>query len=169
MKRTLWQACLVTALGSITSGVSLAQTTTDCSTIAEDMARLKCYDEQAARQKKKTPAPASRAPAPAQPPSSSNDFGLDAEAIRKKQAAANASASKGPDQIVSRVKAVETTARGEYRIALEDGQVWEETQHSANGIRVEVGDTVTIKHGLLGSYFLSSHAAGLALRVKRID
>jgi hypothetical protein len=61
-----------------------------------------------------------------------------------------------------------TKPRGEYRITLEGGQVWEETQHSSSIYPPEVGETVTIKRGLLGSYFLS-YSAGLALRVKRID
>jgi hypothetical protein len=58
--------------------------------------------------------------------------------------------------------------RGEYRITLEDGQVWEETQHTSSSVAPAVGDTVTIKRGMLGSYFLE-RGAGLALRVKRTD
>jgi len=60
-----------------------------------------------------------------------------------------------------------TRSTGQYRITFEDGQVWEETQHTG-GAPPEVGDTVTIKRGLLGSYFLSRNV-GLVLRVKRID
>ena len=69
--------------------------------------------------------------------------------------------------MVARVKAVATKARGAYQITLEDGQVWEETSHSSSMLPPQVGETVTIKRGLLGSYFLS-RATGLALRVKRI-
>jgi hypothetical protein len=216
--RVLWQSCVVAAVGCLASGVALTQSTVDCSAVAEDKARLTCYDEQAARQKQQTARPATAAPAaaassapsttaspstatassataappavatrptttpatstpppvataippPARASSATSDFGLNADAIRKRQEAANPNTPKEPDQIVARVKAVATKARGEYRITLEDGQVWEETQHSSNNLAPNVGETVTIKRGLLGSYFLS-HSAGLALRVKRTD
>jgi hypothetical protein len=168
--RVLWQGCVVAALGCFANGVALAQSTVDCSAVADDKARLKCYDEQAARQKQQTARPTTASPAtPAAPPtaagsattapppaparasSSTSDFGLDADAIRKRQAAANPDSPKEPDQIVARVKAVATKARGEYRITLEDGQVWEETQHSSTNLAPNVGETVTIKRGLLGS------------------
>ncbi len=179
-KQAFWHTCIVmVALGSLGSGSLLAQSTTDCPSVVDDMARLKCYDEQAARQKKKAaPAPAAAAatPAPARPTpparpepatSSPGDFGLEADVLRKKQVAANPEAPKAPEQVVGRVKAVATKAGGSYRVTLEDGQVWEETQH-IGGQPPEVGETVTIKRGLLGSYFLA-RAFGLALRVKRID
>jgi hypothetical protein len=223
--RVLWQSCVVAAVGCLASGVSLAQSAVDCSSVAQDMARLKCYDEQAALQKKAaapvakvsppataspsttaTPpvaatspaaaappvavtsppaaappvavtspttgavaAPAAVAtPAPARPASGSSDFGLDAEALRRKQATANPAAPKEPEQVVARVKAVATKPRGEYQVTLEDGQVWEETAHSSSVLPPEVGETVTIKRGMLGSYFLSK-PTGLALRVKRIN
>jgi len=195
----LWQSCVVAVMGGLASGMTLAQSTVDCSSVTEDRARLKCYDEQAARQKKANaaaaataapaiPAPANPAPpvAVTSPPASSSpsakasspaapaaatastDFGLNAETIRKRQAASNPDTPKEPEEIVARVKAVQTRARGEYRITLDDGQVWDETQHSSSTQAPEVGETVTIKRGMLGSYFLS-HSAGLALRVKRIN
>jgi hypothetical protein len=178
--RVLWQSCVVAAVGCLASGVSLAQSAVDCSGVAEDLARLKCYDDQAARQKRaaspvKAPAPAPAAaarpaaPAPARPASGSSDFGLEGEALRRKQAAANPEAPKEPEQVVSRVQDVTTRPRGEYRITLEDGQVWEETGHSSTVLPPHVGDTVTIKRGMLGSYFLSHSSGGLALRVKRIN
>ncbi|MEJ0038680.1 MAG: hypothetical protein WDO68_21830 [Gammaproteobacteria bacterium] len=179
----LWHACALVAFGCLASGPSLAQSGTDCSSVADDMSRLKCYDEQAARQKKKTaappvastpapaastPKPAAPSPAPAKPAAGPDDFGLDAEAVRRKQAAANPDAPREPEQVVARVKAVTTRPRGEYRITLEDGQVWDQTQHSASDVPPEAGETVTIKRGMLGSYFLS-RAVGMALRVKRIN
>jgi hypothetical protein len=185
-KLTLCSAFVVLAWGA---HLSLAQSTTDCSAVAEDMARLKCYDEQAALKKKAaatstadtaaTPAaPARSQPASKTPTAStaastphaatpSSDFGLDPEAVRRKQAAAHPDAPQAPEQIVGRVKSVVTKPRGQYRITLEDGQVWEETQHTG-GSPPEAGDSVIIKRGMLGSYFLS-RSVGLALRVKRID
>ena len=56
--------------------------------------------------------------------------------------------------------------RGDYRVTLDDGQVWEETQHTG-GPPPEAGETITIKRGALGSYFLTRSRGGLALRVRR--
>lgn len=53
------------------------------------------------------------------------------------------------------------------RIELEDGQIWEETQRT-RGLPPSAGETITIRPGALGSYFLIRQAGGLALRVKRI-
>jgi hypothetical protein len=67
---------------------------------------------------------------------------------------------------MGRVKTVTTRPRGEYRIEMENGQVWVETLRTG-GLPPESGETVTIKRGTLGSFYLSRRA-GAALRVKRI-
>jgi hypothetical protein len=64
------------------------------------------------------------------------------------------------------VSSVTTKVRGDYRVTFDDGQVWEETQHTG-GPPPEAGETVTIRRGALGSYFLTRSKGGLALRVKR--
>jgi hypothetical protein len=167
-----WPTCAVLALGSVASAPSFAQSTTDCSTVAEDRARLKCYDEQAARQKKKaaesaaaaptpaTPAPGAATSAAPPPTASPAEFGLDGRVARKKETPL--------DQIVGRLTEVESVKpRGQYRFTLEDGQVWEATEAPRTGEVPQVGETVTLKRGMLGSYFLS-RTAGTALRVKRV-
>jgi hypothetical protein len=65
------------------------------------------------------------------------------------------------------VSSVTTKVRGDYRVTFDDGQVWEETQHTG-GPPPEAGETVTIRRGALGSYFLTRSSGGLALRVKRV-
>jgi hypothetical protein len=171
-KPVLWQVCVLVALGSLASHPCLAQTTTDCSTVADDGARLKCYDEQAARRKKAAapiaatppavaPAAAAATPTPPQSAEGPGDFGREARAVRKKK-------TDAPEELVARVKTVTTRPRGAYLITLEDGQVWEETDHTSSSKPPDVGGTVTIKRGMLGSFFLS-HQPGLAMRVKRID
>ena len=206
----IWWACAVAT--GLASSLAFGQSaTTDCSTVANDGARLTCYDEQAGRRKggsaapsaasapvaptpvvptpvaptPATPAPRAsttpaapvppvpatpaRAPQPvvreapaAKPSTGSSDFG--AESIQKP---AQGSHAGGAEQISVRVSSVATMVRGYYRVTLEDGQVWEETQHTG-GAPPEAGETVTIKRGALGSYFLARNAGGLALRVKRV-
>jgi len=56
--------------------------------------------------------------------------------------------------------------KGDYRIQLDNGQLWMESQRTG-GEPPEPGETITIRPGLLGSYFME-RKAGLALRVKRV-
>ena len=189
MKRVgTWRAAAIVMLGGLASGGCFAQSATDCSSVADDKSRLKCYDEQAHRQAPKAVAPAASASsaAPAQaasaahvpspppaaasskPAAAASDFGLGEEAVRRKREAEQPSAPKESDQLVARVKAVTTKARGEFRITTEEGQVWEETEHTPDTIAPAVGESVTIKRGMMGSYFLTRKSAPAA-RVKRIE
>jgi hypothetical protein len=95
-----------------------------------------------------------------------DDFGLDASALRKKRGEPDP-VSSPETQLVARVKSVGHRATGELSIELDNGQIWAETRKRA-GSSVSVGDTVTIRPGKLGSYFLSTHS-GFALRVARLQ
>jgi hypothetical protein len=97
--------------------------------------------------------------------SGSDEFGLDPERLRKKRDAESPGSAQ-PEELVGRVKAVSTRPHGEYRIELESGQVWVETLRTG-GLAPEPGETVTIKRGTLGSFYLTRRV-GAALRVKRI-
>jgi hypothetical protein len=55
---------------------------------------------------------------------------------------------------------------GELVFTLDNGQVWQ--QLLAGESRIEVGNTVTVKPGAMGSFFLYS-PYGLATRVKRVQ
>ena len=120
-------------------------------------------------------APAAGSAAPATPASQapvaqadSGDFGLTSEALRKKRAAAAPEGTPAEEERqVGRVKSVKGLRKGDYRIELENGQIWEETQRTG-GDPPEVGETITIRRASMGSYFLSRQA-GLALRVKRVQ
>ncbi|MEJ1960292.1 MAG: hypothetical protein WDO56_01530 [Gammaproteobacteria bacterium] len=186
-KMRTWRACVIVALGALAGSACFAQSTTDCSSVADDKSRLKCYDDQAHLKKAAATAataaptaspsvamPAQSAgpatahapakqPAPASSPPASGSSELGLERVRQK----DPDASKKPDQMVVRVKDVTTRARGEYRITMEDGQVWQETQH-LDAEAPKVGESVTIKRAAFGSYFLSRDK-GLAFRVTRIQ
>jgi hypothetical protein len=111
-------------------------------------------------------------PAPVTPADPSSEFGLQGDALAKKRAAeAPKDSPAKPERLVARVKAVTGRGKGDYRIELDrieldNGQLWVETQRTG-GDAPDPGETVTIRPGLLGSYFLEREA-GLALRVKRI-
>jgi hypothetical protein len=99
--------------------------------------------------------------------SSSSEFGLEGEALRLKREAENPEWPQTPQLLTARVKRVSERAHGEYLIELDNGQVWVETLRTG-GIAPNTGDTVTIKSGSLGSFYLKGES-GLALRVKRIQ
>jgi hypothetical protein len=184
-----WPACIVVGLGGLASSACFAQAASDCSSVADDKSRLKCYDEQANRQNQKAatpaaPAPsAARSPAPAasaahapspqpapastKPAAAASEFGLDPDVVRKQREAANPDGPKEPEQLVARVKTVATKAHGELRITLEDGQVWDEIVHT-DTLPPEAGETIAIRRGVMGSYLLG-RAKGPAFRVKRIQ
>jgi hypothetical protein len=105
-----------------------------------------------------------RAPAN-QAASVTSDFG--SETVRRKRGPEDPNDPKQAGQIVARVTDVTTKAHGEYRITLEGGQVWEETLN-ADSAPPKLGETVTVKRGMFGSYFLT-HKQGPALRVQRVE
>ena len=123
------------------------------------------------------PAPASaaaQAPVGTTAPSSgtaaapSSEFGLRGDALAKKRAAeAPKDAPAQSERLVAKVKAVTGRGNGDYRFELDNGQLWMESQRTG-GEPPAAGETVTIRPGMLGSYFLERDVGGLALRVKRV-
>jgi hypothetical protein len=170
--RRVLALCTLGAFAGMAWGQS-ADEPSPCASVTEDRSRLQCYDAQEAMKAQRraaavaspTPAPtAALTPAPASP---SSDFGLQGEALAKKRAAeAPKDVPAKPERLVARVKAVTGRGKGEYRIELDNGQLWMETQRTG-GDAPEPGETVTIRPGMLGSYFMEREA-GLALRVKRV-
>jgi hypothetical protein len=197
MKKTLaLHACLALVAGMSINGICFAESAdesvVECTHVADRNARLQCYDDRmtrlghkigtdtAAVSRQPSPAPvaaptravavtptasASRAQAPA-PVADAAEFGMTAHELRKKHAAEGL-----PDaaqrELVARVKAIGHRAHGELRIELDNEQVWVETQSPGHFTPPAVGDTVIVRHGSLGSYFLSRES-GPALRVERI-
>ena len=165
---------LAIVVGTLMSGVCFGQSADDsvveCTRVADKSARLRCYDDHMTRlghaitsdaPAVSKPAPVAQAPVPVV---KAPEFGL-TEAIQRKRR--SASTAESQQSLVARVRAVSARAHGELRIELDNDQVWVETQRPGNFEPPAVGDTVTVRHGTLGSYFLSAEA-GPALRVERV-
>jgi hypothetical protein len=106
-------------------------------------------------------------PARASAGSADSEFGLEGQALAKKRAAETPKdAPSKPEQLVATIKSVTGRGKGDYRFELDNGQLWVESQRTG-GEPPAIGETVTIRPGLLGSYFLEREK-GLALRVKRV-
>jgi hypothetical protein len=182
--RTLRGSSVVLALFGFAALSAQAQDApSPCASVTDDKSRLQCYDAEATMKKGRpaasaaapAPAPAARSTAPTPAPAAapvaqpapatgSAETGFGAELLPKK---AKAEGEPEPaSEITAKVTSVAGRGKGEYRIGLDNGQMWAETQRTG-GEPPEVGDTITLRRGSMGSYFLTK-GTGLALRVKRV-
>ena len=159
-----------------------------CASINDDAARLACYDAAVGR----SPRPATAAPAaatsvPAKPvqraapvaaaPATTAaaaaakdpvaDFGLSESAKVARDPVKSAEAAKAPQSVTAKVISVRFRKFGEFVVTLDNGQVWEQTEPMPSAI-VKVGDEVTVKKALFGSFTLVT-AGRIGTKVRRID
>ena len=107
------------------------------------------------------------APAPAAPKDPVAEFGLSEAAKQAKDPAKAAAAAAAPTSVTAKVISVRFKKYGEFVVTLDNGQVWEQNEPMPSAI-VRVGDTVTVKKAVLGSYTLVT-AARVATKVHRVD
>ena len=135
----------------------------DCAAQADDAKRLACYDA-IARPRPEPLAPAAAAGAVA--PTAEEQFGYRGNLAREELDHEEQKAQETKlEQIVARVTAVSAQPQGEFVITLDNDQVWVQKRPEAN-VRPKVGDEVTIKAGLLGSFLLVTKS-GRSTRVAR--
>jgi hypothetical protein len=117
-----------------------------CAANRDDTARLHCFDELA----KSVPAekPAEKAPASA----------MDTQGLR----------TPAPPKVTqtAHIVSVSQPDGRKYRIVLDNDQVWQESEHTRD-LDLAAGQTVQIKPGVLGSFFLMLDS-GLSTRIRRI-
>jgi hypothetical protein len=188
--RVLWVACGVSCWPVAAFAEDLPAVVANMRTCAaerDDAHRLACYDRQF-RQGGLTPAfPDSAAAAgtpPAISPVSSHQsavsaasgagsvsaltpeqrFGMSPELERQQQGAA----SQPPqvDRLTGRIVAVSYKLHGEAVMTLGNGQVWEQADADSH-VSVNTGDSISIRRGTLGSYWLSGPTTS-SLRVRRV-
>jgi hypothetical protein len=141
-----------------------------CATVADDSARLACYDSVFGRpaDSAMTSAPAAVAP----PQAAANavragdpaNFGLspwDERILGPKAADRQSLAS-----IVAKVATVEWRRDGRFVVTLDNDQVWQQSE-TLTKARPMAGDPVTIREAALGSYLLVTKAS-IATRVRRV-
>ncbi len=115
-----------------------------CATIEDDFTRLACFDRAFPRAADATEA-----------------FGLSASQR------AQSTGEVAPARIAARVQSVTRTRVGQMVVTLDNGQIWQQGNGEPD-VRLDVGDTVTIKKAALGSYILST-PAGRSFRVRRLE
>lgn len=105
------------------------------------------------------PSPRSATTAPLTAPDAIDDFG--AEKLRH-------SGGELLDRVVAEIAAVRKLSRGNFQLALDNGQTWREIEYDKY-TRYAVGDTVEIRRGRLGTYDLVSRKTGHRNKVRRIE
>lgn len=138
-----------------------------CRDIRDDGARLACYDAASARAAPPpaaAPALAPPTPPPAAPQPTPEDlFGRDA--VTSEAMVREAAGIERPESLDGVIARVTTTAYGKRVVTLGNGQVW--TQTDSVALKLEPGDTVTIRRAALGSYLLGPRGGGHSMRVTR--
>ncbi|HVY80502.1 MAG TPA: hypothetical protein VG994_05920 [Steroidobacteraceae bacterium] len=111
-----------------------------CAANRDDAARLRCFDELATAlppEKAAEPAPSARASRPPR-----------------------------PEIQTARIVSVSQPDGRKYRVVLDNDEVWQETEHVFD-MDLEPGQTVRIKPGAFGSFFLIAES-GRSTRVRQV-
>lgn len=171
---------LAMAVGLAPAVVCGADSLAQCAQLPDDAERLACYDRLAGRApsvptvatglaatQSSGPAPAT-APAraavvasePAAAPDPVADFGLSQQALKERDPDGWA------ESITGTVGSVAQSASGRYVVALDNGQVWAQTETNAHPV-LKAGDVVKIKRAALGSFVLNGPRS-VSWRVRRV-
>ena len=188
---------LAMCVGVLPGVASAAVDPASCVSVTEDAARLACYDRAFGRGAGNKPTAAAGAeatgasvtgaaaspprtavtqtpaatPAAAAAPAVAKDpmaeFGLTEAAKQAKDPVRAAEAAAAPASVTAKVTSVRFRKYGEFVVTLDNGQVWEQNEPMSSAV-VRVGDTVTVRKAVLGSYTLVT-AARVATKVHRVD
>ncbi len=153
-------ACVKTIAMSVTlivtSGILFAAEDAQhpCAHVRNDTDRLACYDQAFGK-------PAASADPTA--PAPKEQFGF-----TEKEMARNTgqSATAAPDSVTAAIKSLDRRHDGKFVVTLDNAQVWAQSEINSQA-DVEIGDSVTVRRGALGSYLLVTKA-GIGTRVKRV-
>jgi len=130
-------------------------TTHACAGVADPAARLACYDRAFPPPPEVIEAAVEKAQA---------DFGL--EKPRESLLGPGQTVEQAnPERIESRVAKVDYGSGGQRIFALENGQVWTQTEARSTG-HLQPGDAVQVRKAMLGGYHLVM-PNGVSLRVRR--
>jgi len=161
--------------------VEAADAPARCAGIADDAARLACYDaifgrpasasssvatSSAAAATASAPvaaasAPAAPAAATTQPASGAAAFGMSEKRLSQER--------EEVDAITAKVVSVGSLPQpGRWKVTLDNGQVWEQRETTPESYRPRPGDTVKIRKASLGSFLLWAPDRGLS-RVRRVQ
>ena len=166
-------AAVTTALLSTAAMAQQSDVYHACAAEKDSTARLACFDRVDSARHPTSSAPgvapavsAGRAAAPAASSPANPDIGLDDRQARRERAQRGVPEPVPPAAIVATV--VRVIERGPLISAFElsNGQIWEQAESMK--FSAEPRQTVTIRPGLLGAFFLKN-TAGVSVRVHRLQ
>jgi len=132
-----------------------------CRSIAEDVARLACYDALA---EPPVPVLASIPAGDATPPPTPAElFGRDAG--ESEDIVLRAAGIEQIEELRARVTGVRLDAYGKLTVTLDNGQVW--SQIDSPALNLKSGDEVRIRRAAMGSYLLAEVDGKRSSRVRR--
>lgn len=149
--------------------IDLHKALAPCSGISSSAGRLACYDKLAGRdpEPKAQPSIAASAPAPVAAAAATaaaptvEDYGRS-----KLQMASKSLSPPEIKTVTAKVAAFGRSPNLRTQVTLDNGQIWE--YQDAPDALLSIGDSVTIKHGMLGSFLLLTPTK-LSHRVRRIN
>jgi len=122
-----------------------------CARESDSARRLECYDREVAKASK----------------ISEQSFGLSQSQVVAAQARVSGPAPKVDKSAVAQVAAIRERPKMGFVVTFDNGQIW--VQYEEESVRgIQVGDTVTIKPGALGSFWLVG-PTGWATKVHRVQ
>ena len=74
---------------------------------------------------------------------------------------------QGSEALTAKVTELSTQPNGGIVLTLDNGQIWQQ-KTGERGVRVKVGDQITIKRGVLNSFLLTSENNKGSMRVARV-
>lgn len=151
----------------------------ECRSIEDRIERLACYDALTEEAEGSIAPPDTHAdPDRAMPvqedvPHEASDGSPDPlkrpQRKRSKEAKKQAREERQDDEkIVSRVRAVRKLHRGNYRLTLENGQIWQESQYNPR-TGYEIGDEVEITPSFISGYKIYSTSTKRTVKAQRIE
>jgi hypothetical protein len=134
---------------------SLPESVRACAQESDAGRRLACYDNEVAR--------LNQPPAPGKNSRTEDRFGTEGALLRE-QLKANGDVAK-LDKLEAQIGAISHRRDGKLVLHLVNDQIWEQTEDGPD-LRLQEGDLVQIKRGVLGAYWLSAHSLG-TIKVRR--
>jgi len=165
---------LLSSLFVISTSLHAASTAEDCAAITDNNKRLECYDKflkkQSEQRNQETLKPSQvNAPEPAPAVTESPEPELTVEEKFGSEGL------KDPSKKPKSVDEISSRAIGTYKmwekgipVTLENGQVWEITDHRSTYHKV-TNPMITIEKALFGSYLLGVEGLNKRFRVKRVQ
>jgi len=148
LKTIALSVALITASGTLSAADDAKH---PCAHVRDDTDRLACYDQ------------AFGNPADSPEAAPQENFGFKEKEVERRTGKA---AEPEAPSVTAAITSLPRQRDGKFVVTLDNAQVWSQSEINSQA-DVQIGDAVTVRRGVLGSYLLVTKA-GIATRVKRV-